>query len=569
MTITLQDLNKASREEFANLLDGVYLQSPWVASSAAQARPFSTVAALKIALVTAIKEASLTDKEALLRHYASTEGTDPDHAAEIKSLREQYEQKFGHAIIVAHPGADRSSTTDAVLAATIRRRLNNTSSYELDENLRQIHRLAELRLNQLLNQTLDLGENIWRWSEALAQHTDEGFDKLGQLTVTYLTEAHQACAKQISDWMTQECGFDEVTIDAVGNVVGVYHGLDRDAPRLMTGSHYDTVRNGGKYDGRLGVLAPMAVVKALSGQGRRLSISIEVVAFSEEEGQRYKAVFLGSGALTGDFDKAWLDQVDKQGIRMQDAMQKAGLDPLAIDNCKRNPASYLGFVEIHIEQGPVLNHLDLPLGVVTSINGGVRMLGTVIGMASHAGTTPMDMRHDAAMAVAELGLYLEQRAAEVPNLVGTMGMLEVPNGSINVIAGRCQFSLDIRATTDDVRDACIEDVKDKLAAICAKRHVQFELEEIMRVRAAPSAPPWQQRWEEAVTQLGLPVFRMPSGAGHDAMKLHDIMPQAMLFVRGLNDGISHNPLEAITLDDADLCARAFLNLVENLSEDQS
>lgn len=569
MTITLKDLNSASHERFVELLEGVYEQSSWVASSAAKARPFATTAALKLALVNAVQQASATDKRQLLCHYASTQATDPALTNEIRSLHEQYEKKFGHVFITAPPDAARCLTADTALADSIRRRLSNTESYELEENLRQIHRLAELRLNHLLNEETVLGADIWRWCEELAEHTDQGFAELGQLTVTYLTEAHQACAKKISEWMKQECGFDDVTIDAVGNVVGIYHALNPEAPRLMTGSHYDTVRNGGKYDGRLGIFAPMAVVKALSKQGKRLSIGIEVIAFSEEEGQRYKAVFLGSGALTGDFNKAWLGQLDKQGISMQAAMQKAGLDPQAIDHCKRNPANYLGFVEVHIEQGPVLNRHNLPLGVVTSINGGVRMLGTVIGMASHAGTTPMDMRHDAAMAVAELGLYLEQRAAEVPNLVGTIGLLEVPNGSINVIPGRCQFSLDIRATTDDVRDACIRDVKDKLAAICTKRHVQFELEEIMRVRAAPSAPQWQQRWEDAVTQLGLPVFRMPSGAGHDAMKLHDIMPQAMLFVRGLNDGISHNPLEAITLDDADLCAQAFQKLAENLSEDQS
>jgi len=325
------------------------------------------------------------------------------------------------------------------------------------------------------------------------------------------------------------------------------------------------VRNGGKYDGGLGILVPMACVRELSRQGQRLPYGIEVVGFAEEEGQRYKAVFLGSGALTGHFDLAWLEQADADGVTMRQAMEHAGLCVADIARLKRDAARYLGFVEAHIEQGPVLNEMDLPLGVVTSINGSVRYLGEVVGMASHAGTTPMDRRRDAATAVAELALYLERRATQQPHLVGTMGMLEVPNGSINVVPGRCKFSLDIRATTNAVRDACTDDVRAELARICERRGLHFKLEETVRADAAPSAPPWQRRWELAVERLGLPVHRMPSGAGHDAMKLHELMPQAMLFVRGLNAGISHNPLESITNDDAELTVRAFQNLLDDLA----
>jgi N-carbamoyl-L-amino-acid hydrolase len=204
--------------------------------------------------------------------------------------------------------------------------------------------------------------------------------------------------------------------------------------------------------------------------------------------------------------------------------------------------------------------------VVTSINGSVRLLGEVQGMASHAGTTPMGQRRDAAAAVAELCLYLERRAAQVSDVVGTMGQLQVPDGSINVVPGRCRFSLDIRATTDAARDACVEDVRAELAAICARRGVSHTLEETLRAAAAPSHPAWQARWEAAVQALGLPVFRMPSGAGHDAMKLHEIMPQAMLFMRGLNAGISHNPLESITNDDTELVVRAFEHLLDHLAD---
>jgi beta-ureidopropionase / N-carbamoyl-L-amino-acid hydrolase len=290
-----------------------------------------------------------------------------------------------------------------------------------------------------------------------------------------------------------------------------------------------------------------------------------VVGFAEEEGQRYKATFLGSGALTGHFDTSWLDQQDADGITMRAAMAQAGLKPVDIAAIQRDPARYLGFVEVHIEQGPVLNALELPLGIVTSINGSVRYVGEIIGMASHAGTTPMDSRRDAATAAAELALYLEQRGSAQPHLVATMGMLHVPGGSINVVPGRCQFSLDIRATTNEVRDACANDVLAQLKALCDRRGVGYTLEETVRAAAAPSDPAWQARWEQAVAALGLPLHRLPSGAGHDAMKLHEVMPQAMLFVRGQNAGISHNPLEAVTNDDAQLAVMAFQHLLENLA----
>jgi N-carbamoyl-L-amino-acid hydrolase len=278
-------------------------------------------------------------------------------------------------------------------------------------------------------------------------------------------------------------------------------------------------------------------------------------------------VFLGSGALTGQFDPAWLEQQDADGITMRAAMEHAGLSVGDIAGLQRDPTRYLAFVETHIEQGPVLNAADLPLGVVTSINGSVRYLGEIAGMASHAGTTPMPMRRDAAAAAAELVLFVERRAAAAPDLVATVGMLEVPMGSINVVPGRCRFSLDVRATTDAVRDACARDIQAELQAICERRALQCTLEQTMRAAAAPCAPEWSRRWERAVEALGLPVFRLPSGAGHDAMMLHRIMPQAMLFLRGLNAGISHNPLEAITNDDSELCVRAFHTFLDQLATD--
>ena len=594
--ITLNQLNAASQEEFVQLLDGTYEHSPWIAQAAWAKRPFSSLAQLKLALVQVVRDADRARQLALIRAHPELAGkamvsntltaestneqgkaglTDctPEEFATIQQLNADYNAKFGFPFILAVRGPRDLGLLKAEIIATFARRLDNHPDFELAECLRNIHRIAEIRLNDKLGHSPDLGNLVLDWAEQLSAHTDAGYAERGELTVTYLTDAHRACAQRLAQWMREDCGFDEVTIDAVGNVVGLYHGIhhgsDPKARRLLTGSHYDTVRNGGKYDGRLGILVPMACVRELHRQGRRLPYGVEVVGFAEEEGQRYKAVFLGSGALTGHFDMRWLDQQDANGITMRQAMTHAGLCIDDIPTLRRDPANYLGFVEVHIEQGPVLNEVDLPLGIVTSINGSVRYVGDIIGMASHAGTTPMDRRRDAATAAAELTLFVEKRGGSVAGLVATVGMLEVPNGSINVVPGRCKFSLDIRATTNEVRDACAADIRNELQAICQRRGLHYKLEETMRAAAAPSAPEWQQRWERAVRALGLPAFPLPSGAGHDAMKLHEIMPQAMLFLRGLNAGISHNPLESITNDDTDLCVRAFQNLLDQLATDPS
>jgi beta-ureidopropionase / N-carbamoyl-L-amino-acid hydrolase len=589
--IDLEQINRAPAAELTATLDGIYEHSPWIVEAAAARRPFGSLAQLKRALVEVVRDAGREAQLRVLRAHpelagkAMVAGTltasstaeqtraglaacTPDELARIAELNAAYQAKFGFPFILAVRGPRGTGLRKHEILTTFARRLAHPADFELAEALRNVHRIAEIRLDERFGVEPVLGDLVWDWAEQLAVHSDAGFAERGELTVTYLTDAHRACARQLVQWMSDDCGFDEVTIDAVGNVVGVYRGSDPDARRLLTGSHYDTVRNGGKYDGRLGIFVPMACVRELRRAGRRLPFAIEVVAFAEEEGQRYKAVFLGSGALTGHFDPAWLDQQDEAGVTMRAAMQHAGLAVDEIARLPRDAARYLGFVEVHIEQGPVLNELDLPLGVVTSINGSVRYLGEIVGMASHAGTTPMDRRRDAAAAAAELVLFVERRAAAVPHVVGTVGMLQVPNGSINVVPGRCTFSLDLRATTDAARDALSADVRAELARICAVRGLGFGLEETVRAAAAPSAPEWQRRWERAVARLGLPVHRMPSGAGHDAMKLHEVMPQAMLFVRGQNSGISHNPLESTSNDDIELAVRAFAHLLEDLAAEQ-
>jgi N-carbamoyl-L-amino-acid hydrolase len=590
--ITLDQLNgAATRAEFAALLEGTYEHSPWIAERAFDRRPFRSVAQLQHAFAVVLREAgrdaqlalirahpelagkamvrrTLTDESAHEQSKAGLTDCSPAEFERLQRLNAAYNEKFGWPFILAVRGPRGTGLTRQQILDTFERRLANPADFEFAECLRNIHRVVELRLADKFGVELTLGNQAWDCADKLATWSDPPWSERGELTVTYLTDAHRACQRQLLAWM-KDCGFDEARIDAVGNVVGVYHGVDPKARRLLTGSHYDTVRNGGRFDGRLGIFVPLVAVRELQRAGRRLPFGLEVVGFAEEEGQRYKATFLGSGALTGHFDPSWLEQRDADGVSMREAMRAAGLPAAlaAIAAETRDASRYLGFVEVHIEQGPVLNALDLPLGIVTSINGGVRYLGTATGTASHAGTTPMTMRRDAACAVAELALFLERRAAAVPEVVGTVGMLEVPGGSINVVPGRCRFSLDIRATTNEARDACAADVLAEAQRIGERRGVAFAFEETMRAAAAPSDAALQRRWEAAVTSLGLPLHRMPSGAGHDAMKLAEVMPQAMLFVRGENAGISHNPLESSTAHDCELAVRAFQHLLDHFRND--
>jgi N-carbamoyl-L-amino-acid hydrolase len=587
MTLTLEQLNSASAAEAVQLLDGLYEHSPWIAEKALTYRPFASWAHLKHCMTQVLKDAGRDAQIGLIRAHPELAGKamvrkeltaestheqskagltecTPDEFEKIHRLNAAYNEKFGWPFILAVRGPRGVGLNKHHIMATFERRLSGHPEFELQECLRNIHRIVEIRLNDKTGCHPMQGDEVWDWQEDLAQHSDPGFKENGQLTVTYLTPAHMACSANIQAAM-RAAGFDDVSVDAVGNVVGRYHPATQGAPYLMTGSHFDTVRNGGKYDGRLGIFVPIACVKKLSLAKQRLPFGIEVVAFSEEEGQRYKATFLGSGALVGQFNPACLDQVDAEGISMREAMATAGLNPQGIPAIQRNPKDYLGFIEVHIEQGPVLNEMNLPLGVVSSINGSVRYLCDMVGTASHAGTTPMDRRRDAACAVAELALYMEQRAAADGDSVATIGQLQVPNGSINVVPGRCLFSMDMRAPTDPQRDALERDVLKALDEICERRSLVCHREATLRAPAAPSAPQWQQYWEKALKDLGIPLFVMPSGAGHDAMKLHEVMPQAMLFVRGENSGISHNPLESTTSDDMQLCVDAFANVLHQLA----
>src|SRR5712692_6775772 len=312
-----------------------------------------------------------------------------------------------------------------------------------------------------------LADRLAQWSEA-----PDG------LTCTYLTPAHRSVAAQLRAWM-RAAGMT-AEIDATGNVVGRYAADDPAAKALIIASHYDTVRNAGRYDGRLGVLAGLVLVEELQRAGRKLPFHLDVIGFSEEEGVRFSTAYIGSSAVAGKFEMTMVERRDAQGHRMADVMREAGLDPQAISALARRPQDLIGYLEVHIEQGPVLLEENLPVGIVTSIAGAVRHRVTVTGTAGHAGTVPMPLRRDAATAAAELVLYVERRCAAEPTLVGTVGQLAVPNGAINIIPGCCELTLDIRAGEDAVRDAAVADVLAQMTQIGQRRGVTIAAKEVVR-----------------------------------------------------------------------------------------
>ena len=583
---TLSELNSCAEDVFIDALKGIYEHSPWIAQRAASSRPFASVVALKLALHAVVVAASLDEQLALIRFHPElagkaalagelTEESTQEQAksgltlcsaqeyAALHQLNADYKCKFGFPFILAVKGPDGNGLTRQAIIETFARRLKNARAGEMAECLRQIDRIAELRINDLLSIRLAFGPAIMGWCEHLAAWSDmeDG------LTCSYLTPAHRRTAAQLLDWMV-EAGM-QAHIDAVGNVVGRYLSDRLDAKTLLTGSHYDTVRDGGKYDGRLGILLPLAIVRHLHERGERLPFHLEVIGFAEEEGVRFKSTFLGSNAVTGQFDMALLDGVDADGITMRAALAEAGHDIKQIGAIARNPLDVLGFVEVHIEQGPVLLEHGLALGVVTAIAGSSRYLVELTGLASHAGTTPMTMRRDAAAAAAEIVLMVEARCSQAASLVGTVGQLEVPNGSVNVIAGHCKLSLDIRAADDAVRLAAVRDVLDAIAAICARRHVDADIRQVVAAQAAPCAPWLMEQMKAAIERAGLPRFDLASGAGHDAMAMATMTDVAMLFTRCGNGGISHNRLETMTADDADIAARVLLDFLRSFRPRQS
>jgi beta-ureidopropionase / N-carbamoyl-L-amino-acid hydrolase len=397
---------------------------------------------------------------------------------------------------------------------------------------------------------VDLAARLAQWSE-----TPDG------LTCTYLTPTHRAVAAELRDLM-RAAGM-AAEIDGVGNVVGRYAAADPTAKALIVASHYDTVLNAGSYDGRLGILTGLAAVEHLHRSGRRLPFHLDVIGFAEEEGVRFSAHYIGSSAIAGRFDTRLLQYRDADGQSVADVIHKAGFDPEAIPSLARRAQDLLGYLEVHIEQGPVLLQEGLPVGIVTSIAGTVRYSVAITGMVGHAGTVPMALRRDAAAAAAEIVLGVERRCAAASTLVGTVGRLNVPGGAINVIPGRCELSLDIRAADDATRDAATADVLAEIERIGRRRKVAVEVKEIQRAPAVPCSASLQAKLAAAVERAGIRARYLPSGAGHDAVSFSGLTDIAMLFVRCGNGGISHSPLETITPADADVATRVLLDVLVN------
>jgi allantoate deiminase len=352
-------------------------------------------------------------------------------------------------------------------------------------------------------------------------------------------------------------------LDAIGNVCGRYEGEAAGLPCLMLGSHYDTVRDAGKWDGPLGLLAAIACVADLHSRGRRLPFAVEVIGFADEEGVRFASTLLGSRAVAGTFDESVLGARDSAGVAMRDALSAFGLDPGRIRAAARARGELHAYLELHIEQGPVLEAQNLAVGVVTAIAGATRLSARLTGMAGHAGTVPMLLRRDALAGAAECIVAIEEFCrTDEAGLVGTVGYVHAMPGATNVIPGQVSFTMDIRAPSDAHRQRAVADIVRKVEAIAKRRQLGLQVDVAHDSRTAPCAPWLKSQLAEAIAGEGFRVFELPSGAGHDGMAMIDIADIGMLFVR-CRGGISHHPDEHVDKADVDAAARVLLRLIEN------
>ncbi|TMH62487.1 MAG: allantoate amidohydrolase, partial [Betaproteobacteria bacterium] len=351
--------------------------------------------------------------------------------------------------------------------------------------------------------------------------------------------------------------------DALGNIVGRYEAVDTDAPIVMTGSHQDSVRNAGKYDGLFGILTAIACVKDLHDRGKRLPYTLEIVGFGDEEGVRFGATLIGSKAMAGSFEPAWLDKADDKGITMRQALIDFGGDPDGWRDIDRRGKNVVAFVESHIEQGPMLLNEGLAVGVVTAIAGASRLRVAVTGLAGHAGTVPMGSRQDALTAASEMVLFVERYCEGHKGLVGTVGKMTVQPGAINVIPQDVEFTIDVRSGEDAARREAVSAFQSAFDDIAKRRNVTVNTAPFYAANAAPCDGALQEAFAQAISAHGIPVRHLPSGAGHDAMVFPAVAPTAMLFVRCGNNGISHHPDETMTAEDAEIATSALLYFFEH------
>ncbi len=368
----------------------------------------------------------------------------------------------------------------------------------------------------------------------------------GMLVRRSLTPVMRRTQDLVADWF-RRAGLT-VREDAVGNLIGRLEGTDPTSGTFLLGSHLDTVRDAGKYDGPLGVLAALAVIERLQDEGNVLPFAVEVIAFTDEEGLRFQTSYLGSAAVAGVFRPEWLTTTDQQGISVAEALREYGGDPTAIAGCARQPGAVRGYCEVHIEQGPVLEACGLPVGVVSGISGQDRVNVTFQGMPGHAGTVPMALRRDALCAAAEWILAVEGLAWAPEGVVATVGQVAVHPGASNVIPGEVVLSLDLRHQDDAVRSRAEVDLRMEATAIGARRRVDVHWHPLQSSAAVPCAPALMDSLARAIASSGFTLCKLASGAGHDAVPLSRLTDVVMLFVRCAG-GISHNPAESVTEAD--------------------
>jgi allantoate deiminase len=391
--------------------------------------------------------------------------------------------------------------------------------------------------------------------ELLAAFSEEA----GHTTRRFLSPPMRDVHGRLTAWMT-DAGMS-VRVDAAGNLRGVYPASSPGAGRVVIGSHLDTVPCAGAFDGVLGVVLGLALVEGLNG--RRVPFAIEVIGFSDEEGVRFGVPFLGSRALAGTVDEALLARRDTDGRTVCDAIRDYGLDPGRMDEASADPSA-IAYVEFHIEQGPVLERLGAPIGIVEAIVGQTRAEVTFTGTAGHAGTTPMSERRDALAGAAEWIGIVERDAQAVPGLVATVGRIDVEPGAGNVIPGRCTATLDIRHAEDDVRGAATARVEAHARDIAARRSLRFDWSPRLDQPSVAFDRTLVATLERAVRRAGVPVHLLPSGAGHDAMIVAARMPSAMLFLRSPG-GLSHHPDESVLEEDVSVALEVGRHLLNELA----
>ena len=386
-----------------------------------------------------------------------------------------------------------------------------------------------------------------------------------RLTRPFASEAMRRAHEQVTSWM-REAGMD-VRTDNIGNLRGRYESAASGGATLLLGSHLDSVRDAGKYDGPLGVMVALAAVQRLHGSGSRMPFAIEVVGFADEEGLRYGTTYLGSRAVAGTFEAADLDRTDAEGITMAQAVRSFGGDPTQVADDRWREGQLLGYCEVHIEQGPVLEARGLPVGVVSAITGQSRHQLRFTGEAAHAGTTPMDHRKDALAAAAEFVLAVEAEAQATPGLVATIGQLSVSPGAANVVPAEAVLSLDVRHVDDAVRVEHTQRLLHTATDIAMRRRLSTESQTLSENRSVSCSPRLTSMLAQAVQEVAPPELQLASGAGHDTVVMAGLTEIAMLFVR-CKGGISHHPAESVTEPDVEVAIDVLGRFLELLAADR-